>query len=59
MNRRKKKPQTFVRYQGTREVFLVRYEGDTRVILYHDMSQQELQRHLKEGWEVYRAWTNA
>lgn len=47
MNRRKKKPQTFVRY-----------EGDTRIILYHDMSQQELQKHLKDGWEVYRAWTN-
>lgn len=59
MNRRKKKPQTFVRYRGTREVFLVRYEGDTRITLYHDMSQQELQRHLKEGWEVHRTWTNA
>ena len=56
MNRRKKKPQTVVRYRGTREVFLVRHEAGVRITLYHDMSQQELQRHLKLGWEVH-PWT--
>ena len=58
MNRRKKKPQTFIRYRGTRPMYLVRYEGHVRITLYDDMSQGELQRHLKDGWEVYRTWTN-
>jgi hypothetical protein len=58
MNHRKKKPQTFVRYRGTREVFLVRREAGVWITLYDAMSQGELQRHLKAGWEVYRTWTN-
>lgn len=57
MNRRKRKPQTFIRYRGTREVFLARVEAGVRITLYDAMSQAELQRHLKEGWEVH-PWTN-
>ena len=57
MNRRKKKPQTFVRFRGTRLMYLVRMEGDTRATLYDAFSQCELQSLLKEGWEVH-PWTN-
>lgn len=59
MRRRKKKPQTFIRFRGTKEVWLVRHDEGQRVTLYDpSMPQHQLQSHLKHGWEVIKQWTN-
>lgn len=59
MRRRKKKPQTFIRFRGTKEVWLYRHDEGQRVTLYDPaMPQHQLQSHLKSGWEVHKQWTN-
>ena len=52
------KPQTSIRFRGTKDVWLTRTEGETRITLYDRMNQGQLQSHLKHGWEVNRKWTN-